>query len=69
MVKKVSHSGEPMIKGFKGSHCRYDLYKCLWFLDRFLDPRQEKSIRMTNLYDTDSYGQDVTLEKHKQPSR
>jgi len=32
------------------------------------DPRQEKTIRMTNLYDTEPYGQDVALEKHKQPS-
>ena len=35
----------------------------------FKDPRQEKTIRMTNLYDTEPYGQDVALEKHKQPSR
>jgi len=32
------------------------------------DPRQEKTIRMTNLYDTEPYGEDVTLEKFKQPS-
>merc|ERR1711962_474160 len=32
------------------------------------DPRQEKSIRMTNVYDTEPYGQDVALEKYKKPS-